>query len=331
MERNCDPINVSSGAVFQSKRRSAFSAPSDRLPIRGANTRTAPRPKTKSTNRPVSKPRRLGLEGNWSEVAEILASCQGKTAVLELGCGESHRTLVARAFSHSDIAVLAADGDFGQVEENSKKIILDKELFKLLENRKAAVAIRLGEKPTARLVSFESVESLFSPTIVSPADRSEEAATTGIERAESGKGTVAANDKEPKQRKASNRVRTSPISQINTESSVASGKKSSPRLKAVTPPRGFPETLLDLLAETVKKAKIGEMAATLIRVEYVDGQSEYVIGFVGAPLLQHDILEEGVGKALASYTRSDVNLGIAFFDDDDKMANRIVRIGTALI
>ena len=129
------------------------------------------------------------------------------------------------------------------------------------------------------------------------------------------------------------RVRTSPISRIlppeETETPPAPSAEA-PRLKAVMPPRGFPDSLLDSLREQIGLMGLERNTATLIQVEYVDSQSEFVVAFAGTPVSAQDALETLVGNVLAVSKRKDMELGIAFFDAGDQMAGRIARIGTSL-
>ena len=133
--------------------------------------------------------------------------------------------------------------------------------------------------------------------------------------------------------RTTNRVRTSPISRIlppeETQAPPAPSAEA-PRLKAIMPPRGFPDSLLDSLREQIKLMGLDSNSSTLIQVEYVDSQSEFVVAFAGTPVSAQDALETLVSNVLASSRRKDIELGIAFFDADDQMANRIARIGTSL-
>lgn len=134
-------------------------------------------------------------------------------------------------------------------------------------------------------------------------------------------------------KRATSLVRTSPISRIlpteEAETPLAPSAEA-PRLKAVMPPRGFPDSLLDSLREQIGTMNLVCESATLIQVEYVDSQSEFVVAFSGTPGSAQDGLEALVGKVLASSKRKDIELGIAFFDAEDQMASRIARIGTSL-
>ena len=145
------------------------------------------------------------------------------------------------------------------------------------------------------------------------------------------KGPEVVGDDLPTQSKS--RVRTSPISRIvpseDTEAAPSSSQ-TPPKLKAVMPPRGFPDSLLLNLREQIKSQKLDRECATLIQIEYVDGQSEYVVAFSGTPASTHDALEALVSEVFSLSKRPDIELGIAFFDANDSIANRISRIGTPL-
>lgn len=123
-----------------------------------------------------------------------------------------------------------------------------------------------------------------------------------------------------------------PIPTEAGDRSAASGPptEGAARLRALTSPKGFPDSLVEALRDRLAAVRAKADAALLFQAEYIDGHSEYLVAFWGAEPGDQDDLEAAVNQALASRKRPDVELGITFMDAEDPMAVRISRVGHRL-
>jgi hypothetical protein len=103
------------------------------------------------------------------------------------------------------------------------------------------------------------------------------------------------------------------------------------RLRALTTPRGFPDSIQASLKSALSKLQPSLGAALLFQAEYVDGHSEYLLGFSGAQPDREDEIEAAVNTVLSASPRTDFELGITFLDADDPMVIRISRVGFRLV
>ena len=103
------------------------------------------------------------------------------------------------------------------------------------------------------------------------------------------------------------------------------------RLRALTTPRGFPDSVQASLKSALSKLQPSFGAALLFQAEYVDGHSEYLLGFSGAQADREDEIEVAVNAVLSASSRADFELGITFLDADDPMVVRISRVGFRLV
>ncbi len=102
------------------------------------------------------------------------------------------------------------------------------------------------------------------------------------------------------------------------------------RFKALLAPHNFPDTLHLALNE-----KLGPVAdlydrALLLRAEYDDGQSGYLVAFSAVEDANRGMIAASVNDALATFRGKDVALDIAFMSRDEPLLDRIGRVATHL-
>lgn len=102
------------------------------------------------------------------------------------------------------------------------------------------------------------------------------------------------------------------------------------RFKALLAPHNFPDTLQLALND-----RLGPVAdlfdkALLLRAEYDDGQSGYLVAFSAVEEGSRGVIAACVNDALATFRGKDVALDIAFMARDEPLLDRIGRVATHL-
>ncbi|OYX43897.1 MAG: hypothetical protein B7Z02_08055 [Rhodobacterales bacterium 32-67-9] len=102
------------------------------------------------------------------------------------------------------------------------------------------------------------------------------------------------------------------------------------RFKALLTPHSFPDTLQ--LALTEKLGAVAELydRALLLRAEYDDGQSGFLVAFSAVDDGDQGAVTAAVNSALATYSGRKIALDIAFMARDEPMLERIGRVATHL-
>ena len=256
---------------------------------------------------PVPPPPALGLESDWHEMSDVLvavASGQEKLRLWNRDAGDAFGAIGAKR--SGVIYVAATNEDAGA---DSELIEIERDLFDLVNARRTVIAIDLDGDQPARLVSFESVRDLFEPT-EPPVEPDElepskpEPSPEPEKPAASSMQAVATPAIPPAP--ANKETPPAPVSR-NTENAPSGGTS---RLRALTSPRGFPDSLQSALVTALRPLADSFSAALLFQVEYVDGQTEFLVGFSNADDTQEIELEDAVNSALAAANRNDIELGI---------------------
>lgn len=295
-------------AFFRSSRRVTFVTRSKETAARFSSAR-ASRDNLSETNIEVEedqplRPATLGLESDWGQVTKSLASLSEEPACVSLATAQTSEAHFATAILRERIAYIFGTYEGSDRRQPVESIALDRDLFDLVKAQRAGIALDLSGGEPARLVSYKAVADLLASTKDLPV--SEPAA----------KVDEPVSKPEP--------APAPPPPEVDRRTRPADGNA---RLRALTAPRGFPDTLQQRLGEGLKN--IGEKftSAMLFQVEYVDGQTEYLIGFAGVADGQFDKVEDAVNAVLATSRRNSVQLGIAFLENDDPLFDRVSRVG----
>lgn len=339
MKRGGDPGRQGRDAVFRSSRRVTFVVRSNNAPRRISNAHVSRDPmgsmKVDVKPIPAPVPAALGLDGDWSDIADVMAKLDRQSMVLRLWNRETGDDLPARAVildKTGYIAAVDADADAG-----SELIEIERHLFASIKSRRAAIAIDLDGLTSPHLVSLDSIPGLFNAAIAPRVKEGDApAADLGIAVTKSVSQTGPAPTADPPE----TRLVPTPLSEPQPEpeskqAAAAPGKVPQPegasRLRALTSPKGFPDSLQAALVDALRPLAVDFKAALLFQVEYVDGQSEYLVGFADSDPTRESILETAVNSALASVPRHSLELGITFMEAGDPMVVRISRVGLRLV
>ena len=103
------------------------------------------------------------------------------------------------------------------------------------------------------------------------------------------------------------------------------------KFKALLAPHNIPDTLLVMLNEKLHHVAKFIDTALLLRAEYVDRPSGFVIAFSGVEEAHREIVTVSVTEALVAARRNDLVLDIVFLQEDDPSLVRLSRLATHLI
>lgn len=328
MGRDGDTRQDRQDGVFRSSRRVTFVVRSAESQRRLSMSRVSRDPMTSikvDVRIEPSAPAVLDVEGDWSSISERLEAEADRPALLRFECAGTGEEFVAEAlrkWSSRYIVVSGQSAGGGDVPST----VIERELFMLLLKKRAAIVIDLDEPEKARLVSYRTVEALRDPqdapsvAAAIPAFAEPVGAPSAVLKEE-----VAPRPSEPPLSTAA----SAPEPKGNT----ARPQENVPetvRLKALTSPKGFPDSLQDQLSAALGKfgTKFGQ--AMLLQVEYDGGNTEFLIGFAGVGAGNQSEIENAVNSVLAASRRRDIQLGIAFLEADDPMLTRISRVAQFL-
>lgn len=324
MGRDSDPEDTGAGAVFRSSRRVNFVVRSGAPSRRFSSSRVSRDPMQSLSvdveAAPPLRPMALGLEDDWSGAVAALAGAQDDWTPVTLIRIEDDKPLDARARVRGGVVYIAYDPDGGGGTA-AQVIGIGRDLFALVRSQRAAIGVTIGLTNGARLVSFKSIADLFEPPKATPveavslpdADLPEPEPPQALPPATEATGTNLV-------------PQAAPEAPAPAETAM---RDSALRIRALTSPRGFPDSVQDRLAQKLVELGPGIGSAMLFQVEYSDGNAEFLIGFSGTPEHRYDEIEAAVNQAL-SESRRDINLGITFMAADDPMLPRISRVGLTL-
>ncbi|WP_347311230.1 SseB family protein [Defluviimonas sp. SAOS-178_SWC] len=116
----------------------------------------------------------------------------------------------------------------------------------------------------------------------------------------------------------------------DTASKTPVPASASGRFKALLAPHNFPDTLLLALNDRLATLSDAYDKALLLRAEYDDGQSGYLVAFSAVEDGDRGMIAASVNDALASFRGKDVALDIAFMAREEPLLDRIGRVATHL-
>lgn len=308
-------------AVFRSSRRVTFVVRAGSSARRFSSSRVSRDPMGSvqidvTETKPVKAPK-LGLSGDWSAIADRLSTGEGSGVELTFTTGEPGEVLSVMGVVRNGTAYIATTDDKAETGTGDH-ILLDPSVFEVIRDGRAAIAIEMEGDHSCRLVSYTTFQELLNrpeperPSVEIDAGSTEQRSATDPEPAKSHEVAITQT---PQPAAADDPVKPSGTA----------------RLRALTTPRGFPDSIQASLKGVLSKLKPSFGAALLFQAEYVDGHSEYLLGFSGAQADREDEIEVAVNAALSASSRADFELGITFLDADDPMVVRISRVGFRLV
>lgn len=233
--------------------------------------------------------------------------------LLETKSGPEHS--MAKVFSHAGKRYILIFEDAARaVSVGGKEVPLSqvpgRAFFELLQGRNVGIAVNVGDPSAETLVSHEEIDR-FCEMLATP----NPAAAAGSS------GHPAAFD-------ASDQMAMADVPQDPAPTPASASNTG--KLRALMAPQGFPDSLQ--FALTDKLARVAKLCdrALLLRAEYDDGRTGFLVGFSGVKEANRAAIEDAVNDALVSSRRQDIELGIAFLAADDPSLGRISRAGTNL-
>lgn len=330
MKRQGDQGRFGQDAVFHSSRRVSFVVRSDIGSRRFSSSRVSRDPmeamQVDVRPEPSPTPPALGLESDWSDLSESLDAVVSGRETLRLWNRDTGEDFAASAV-RQDGAFYIALADV-KADAGSELIEIESALFDRMKSHREVLTIDLGSDHNNRLISFDSARDIFAPAIVAdvapapeqpPEPKAPDVALVAPATAPPPKvAPVVPANKETPPKPTAKQDDAEPVSGAS-------------RLRALTSPRGFPDSLQTALVNELRPLSEAFNSALLFQVEYVAGQTEYLVGFVKASASLETELESAVNSALASSKRHDVELGITFLEAEDPMTMRISRVGQRLV
>ncbi len=316
MGRDNDTRQDRDNGVFRTSRRVTFVVRSVESQRRLSMSRVSRDPMTSmkvDVRESPPRPPSLGVGSDWSAVSGFIEGIGATPGRLTAICTETDDCIGALVLSRGAGWYLYHPEDQGEFEfqDSAFDVRLDRDLYELLRDRRAVVVIDRRDSTSAKLVSYKSFASAKQKDAVA----SPPASSKALEPAS------AAPIVEPV---AATAVAEQPAETAPT-TAPATGVASA-RLRALTSPKGFPDSLQESLSKLLSQISDRFGHAMLLQVEYDGGHLEYLIGFAGAPEHNHAEIEAAVNAALAASRRKDIELGIAFLEPDDPMLTRISRV-----
>ncbi|MEQ9056410.1 MAG: hypothetical protein RLO38_17080 [Roseovarius confluentis] len=280
-------------------------------------------------------PPKLSLDSDWSAVAKTISESEAGDSVFLLRKDGHDHVLPARAIARNGSAYIAA-GETDDADSGGRQIVLDHDLFDLVLTQRVAISVDLNGKNPARLISFDGIAEMFMPDGATVfADNLQPEPEPEPEPEQLVSSVEATSFSEPRaeyQAATTANEAEAPRPEPATATAHAGDRpEGTVRLRALTSPKGFPDTVQRQLTGSLAELKSGFDAAILFQVEYIDGHTEYLVGFSGADDSVETEIENAVNAALSTSPRMDMELGIAFFDAHDPMVIRISRVGQRLV
>lgn len=332
MKRQGDPGRSGHDAVFRSSRRVSFVVRSEKPTRQPSGARVSRDPiesmQVDVRPDPAPPPPAFGLESDWSELSESLEAVVAGEDTLRLWNRDAGDAVAASAAKRHDIFYIAASD--ANADPASELIEIERDLFENVKSRRKAIAISFEQDDRNQVVEFDTVSDLFGGA--------EERGAASRQSTNAAPATEAAARQPSKRAVTAERIQI-PSAAANSEApprqttapAGTSLEGGASRLRALTSPRGFPDSLQSALVTALRPLSENFGAALLFQVEYADGQTEYLVGFATASASHEADLETAVNKALAAANRPDIELGITFLEGGDPMVVRISRVGLQLL
>lgn len=318
---------------------------------------------------PAPAPRALSLDDDWSEISEALSMSDSLAVGIRVWNRDVADALSSRAVMRDGTGYLAAsdiDVDAGsELVELSRDLFdlvkMRRAVIAIDLNGKGSPRLvsfdsvrDLFDIAEPELSEEPAPETTVEPELPRPAPqmpasgvletavaRSKTAATPALSNQKTASPPVPskqkiatppvpANQKTATPPVPANAVKPPAPSAPQPAASAAEPSEGASRLRALTAPKGFPDSLQSALVGALRPLAKAFGGALLFQVEYVDGQTEYLVGFAGADVTREPELENAVNAALASAPRQGFELGITFLEADDPMIVRISRVGLRL-
>ncbi len=218
-------------------------------------------------------------------------------------------------------------------EEGKGSPIQGNRLFSLLQARSVGLAVNLGHD-SAALVPSEVLETFSiapDPEPIEPETEFQPEPEDLVEPEPTGESLQPPSEVEPQEAKAALSDATSTaIESDEAEEAPAAPANTLAIFKALLAPVGFPDLLLSELTACLKESGLCK-SALLIRAEYQDGTSGFIVLFSGVEALDHNDVEQLVTQAMRKADREDVVLDISFLEANDPMLSRLRKIALHLV
>lgn len=223
-------------------------------------------------------------------------------------------------------------------EQGKGSPILGEKLFDLLRPRGVGIAVNLGHD-SAALVSAASLEAYCAefdpapeeqPEETEPEEAPERPIDEPAEVVEESVEPVADPEPEPEGIMADAPVEHSIAPAADPEEEFEPSSSGLAIFKALLAPAGFPDSLSTALTDKFRAADLCE-TALLIRAEYQNGTSGFIVLFSGVNPDGQDAVEQLVTDAMRLSGREDVVLDISFLQANDPMLNRLGRVAQKIV
>ena len=239
--------------------------------------------------------------------------------------------------------------------------ILGEKLFSLLRPKSVGIAVNLGHDSAALVpseileeycaaydpapkveVGPEEPEADAEPEVETEADavaESEMESDPGpLEEPEAFEAEPEAPETEPEpeiepEEEPETVLKTEDVPPLETPEPANNPGTSSANLaifKALLAPAGFPDSLQAALRSGLSSSGLCQ-SALLIRAEYQDGTSGFIVLFSGVDPANHNSVEHLVTQAMHQSGREDVVLDISFLEANDPMLSRFSKIAQNLL
>ena len=241
-------------------------------------------------------------------------------------------------FEHRDMIETVAGS------EGKGSPILGQKLFDLLRPRTVGIAVNLGHDSAALVPAnvLEEYCAAFDPAPedpepdveVIPEVADEQEAITETEQAhevaEEADDLEAAGEFEAEEDSSPVVEEALPVETPETANASKPAPKSLAIFKALLAPTGFPDSLQTALKRQLSDDKLCN-AALLIRAEYQDGTSGFIVLFSGVSSENQNAVEHLVTQAMHQSGREDVVLDISFLETNDPMLSRLGKVAQHLL
>jgi len=257
--------------------------------------------------------------------AELLVLLEG-----EIGAGRPVARVVpvegakyVLAFDTDDRAVALAG------EDAPISLVDGRGLFNLIAGRGVGVAVNLGHAPSTALIAAEEIDRYLDAARAAEASAAPEPAAEKTAEPDSPTETPPPGTTHAGQSGAPEPPEDGPDAPA-AEPEDPTAFVNASGFRALLAPNGFPDSLMAALGQAMGRIDGLCDRALLMRAEYVDGKSGYILGFSGVAAAGRAGIERAVAEAAAAARRRDVALDVAFFAADEPALDRIARVAVTL-